>query len=207
MLENIFPYIGFISVAFWALSAIALRSGIARKDNALAGASVVALVTLLISTTPIGGLSFGSIVLSFIPVFSVGSILLAIVMSLKLWRGPVKDPLSSREWTVFLLAGSAYSLVLVLAALGILPFDLYAAGYGNKGLIAFHALCAIALALRGSPLTWWPVAACVLWLAGAVPSGNIHDLLTDVFFLAACMALLIKRLPIGLQSLRKPRSV
>ena len=202
MLENIFPYIGFFCMAFWALSALALRTGLLKKrDRSLSGAAGVAAATLVLCLVPIGGLTPAGLILSFIPVFSVGSILLAALMSMRLWgKG---DPLGQKEWFVFLLAGAIYGLVLVMSALGIFSFDLYSAGYGQRWFIVLLALCAACLAIWGSTLVWWPVAACALWLAGAVASANLHDLLTDVFFLAACTWLLANRL----LDLRKSGSV
>lgn len=201
MLSTVFPYIGFFCIAFWALSAIALRTGLASRQQALAGAAGVAAASLVIGLVPIGGLTLAGLILSFIPSFSVGSILLAVLMCMRLWGG--QDPLNSREWTVFVVAGAIYGLVLVLSALGIFSFDLYAAGYGQRWFIALLALGAGGLAIWGSALAWWPVAACALWLAGAVASANLHDLLTDVFFLAACIWLLLNRL----LDLRKSGSV
>ena len=201
MLSTVFPYIGFFCIAFWALSAMALRTGALKQENALSGAAGVAAASLVIGLVPIGGLSLAGLILSFIPVFSVGSILLAIIMSMRLWvKG---DPLGQKEWFVFLLAGSIYGLVLVLSALGIFSFDLYAAGYGQRWFIVLLALGAACLAIWGSTLAWWPVAACALWLAGAAASANLHDLLTDVFFLAAACWMLLNRL----LDLRKPGSV
>ena len=201
MVSTVFPYIGTLVMAFWALSALALRAGVLTRDRALSGAAMIGAASVVICLVPLGGLTPAGLILSFIPVFSVGSILLAVLMSMLLWGGT--SPFSERQWFVFLLAGAIYGLVLVLSALGIFSFDLYAAGYGQKWFIGLLALGAGGLAIWGSTLAWWPVAACALWMAGAVPSGNLHDLLTDVFFLGACIWLLANRL----LDLRKSGSV
>ena len=136
--------------------------------------------------------------------FSSGSLFIAIIFLIRIYSG--KDPLSQREWLLLLGAGGVYTLVLMFSALGLLPFDLYALGYGGYGqrwFIALLALCAGGLAMWGSVLAWWLIAACALWLAGAVPSGNINDTLTDVFFLVLCLVILARKLP----GLRKPGSV
>ena len=89
----------------------------------------------------------------------------------------------------------------MVSALGILPFDLYSAGYGEIWFLGLLALSAVALALWGSVLTWWLIAAPALWWIEAVPSGNINDTLTDVFFLVLCLVLLTRKL----LGLRKPK--
>ncbi len=201
MVSTLYPHMGFLLIMFWALSSLAHRFGIVRQGNKGISAAAILAVSLFLSFTPIAGLSFSGFVLSFIPVFSSGSLFIAAMFIIKLYKG--RDPIKEREWTVLLIAGGLYTLTLLLSALGILPFDLYSAGYGQRWFLGLLALTAGALALWGWVLTWWLIAAQALWWIEAVPSGNINDTLTDVFFLVLCLVLLFRKL----LGLRKPKGV
>ncbi|KKM47167.1 hypothetical protein LCGC14_1558960, partial [marine sediment metagenome] len=197
-------HMGFLLIVFWALSAMALRARLVREGRYGLSASVILSVSIIVSFVPLWGLSLSGFVLSFIPVFSSGSLFIAIILLTRLWSG--KDPLNNNEWLILLIAGGSYTLVLMVSALGLIPYDLYAAGYGDKWFIGLLALGASALALWGSVLAWWLLATPALWWMEAVPGGNINDTLTDVFFLVLCLVLLVKRLLAGkLAALRKPR--
>lgn len=192
MASTLYPHMGFLLIMFWALSALAHRFEIVRQGKKGISAAAILAVSLSLSFTPIAGLSFSGLVLSFIPVFSSGSLFIATMFIIKLYKG--RAPIKEREWTVLLIAGGLYTLTLLLSALGILPFDLYSAGYGQRWFMGLLALTAGALALWGSMLTWWLIAAQALWWIEAVPSGNINDTLTDVFFLVLCLVLLTRKL-------------
>ncbi len=201
MASTLYPHMGFLLVMFWALSALAHRLEIVRQGKKGISAAAILAVSFSLSFTPIAGLSFSGFVLSFIPVFSSGSLFIATMFLIKLYKG--RNPIKEREWTVLIMAGGLYTLTLMVSALGILPFDLYSAGYGEIWFLGLLALSAGALALWGSVLTWWLIAAPALWWIEAVPSGNINDTLTDFFFLVLCLVLLTRKL----LGLRKPKGV
>ncbi len=204
MASSIYPHMGFLVIVFWALSAMALRAGLVREGKKGLSASVIFAISVALSFIPVSGLNLSGFVLSFIPVFSSGSLFIAAMMLTRLWSG--KDPLNNNEWLILLIAGGSYTLVLMVSALGLIPYDLYAAGYGDKWFIGLLALGASALALWGSVLAWWLLATPALWWMEAVPGGNINDTLTDVLFLVLCLVILVNRLLAGkLAGLRKPR--
>ena len=197
---------GFLLIIFWTLSAMAHRAGLVREGEKGLSATVIFAISVALSFIPVSGLTLSGFVLSFIPEFSSGSLFIAVMFLIRLWSG--KDPLNNNEWLVLLIAGGTYTLVLMASALGLIPYDLYAAGYGDKWLVALLALGASALALWGSVLAWWLLAAPALWWMEAVPGGNLNDTLTDVFFLVLCLVLLVNRLLARkLPGLRKPRDV
>ncbi len=198
MASCIYPHMGFLIIVFWALSALAHRAALVREGNLGLSACVIFAISALLSFIPISGLTLSGFVLSFIPGFSSGSLFIAIMFLIRLWSG--KDPLKEREWFLLLITGGAYTLLLMASALGLIPYDLYAAGYGNSWFIALLALGASALAMWGSVLTWWLLATPALWWMEAVPGGNINDTLTDVFFLVLCLVILTQKL----LGLRKP---
>ncbi len=206
MASSIYPHMGFLLIIFWTLSAMAHRAGLVREGEKGLSATVIFAISVALSFIPVSGLTLSGFVLSFIPEFSSGSLFIAVMFLIRLWSG--KDPLNNNEWLVLLIAGGTYTLVLMASALGLIPYDLYAAGYGDKWLVALLALGASALALWGSVLAWWLLAAPALWWMEAVPGGNLNDTLTDVFFLVLCLVLLVNRLLARkLPGLRKPRDV
>ena len=192
MASELYPYTGFLVMMFWALLELAHRFEIVREANKIVTFCITLAVSVALSFTPLNGISLSAFVLSFIPVFSSASLFVAIIFIIKLYSG--KDPIKEREWSLLLIAGGGYTLVLMLSALGLIPFDLYSAGYGDIWFMGFLALSTLALALRSSQLTWWLLAAPALWWIEAVPSGNINDALTDVCFLVLCIVIFTRRL-------------
>lgn len=193
-ISSLFPHLGSFMLAFWAISALALRYCLVRRQGGpgnMGGIVAVGTISAIACFTPLkGGLSLSNYFLSFVPWVSAGTLFLVTTSLLALWRK--KDPLTPKERLALQWTGLTYGLLLLLSALGFMPWDLYAAGYGQSWLMAALFTATVATAASGSTLALWPIAAAALWLAGALPSGNIHDCLTDALLPMLCAARIIK---------------
>lgn len=188
MVREALLHIGPWLMVIWFLSAIFKRYA---GKKPIKKAIALALAATVISFTPLGQLSLAEYILSFLPSFSGGSIFIFILLIARNLFN--KNLLYDREETYFLIAGAGYTSILTLSSLGILPFDLYSYGYGDTWVIALLLFIAVFLIIAGSNIIWWVIVAQALWVFSIIPSGNLHDALTDFVFLIACVSMLALR--------------
>ncbi len=173
----------------WLLAAVVSRAapGYARKTWVKV---LVPALAAVITLVPLGGLSLADYLLSLNPNFSMGSLALVVVL---LWPNLFGRPLlSPRQLFRFCLWNVIVSLVLFSSCLGILPYDLYAQGYGFSPWFAVMALITLIAVGLGSPLSIIFIAYIATFDLHLLPSPNFFDCITDGFlFLASIVVLLL----------------
>ncbi len=77
--------------------------------------------------------------------------------------------------------------------LGLVPYDLYALGYGFSPWFVFMAIITLLLVWAGNPLSLIFLAAIAAFNLKLLPSGNFFDYLTDGFLLILSVGVLVSR--------------
>jgi hypothetical protein len=162
------------------------RAGIKRKKW---HSAFILMVSACLAFIPFSGLSLAEYLLSFNPNFSIGSLALIIVLLIPyFFNRPIiedKNLLSYCFWNIGL------SLVVFFSYLGLVPFDLYALGYGFSSWFIFMAAVTLLLVWSGNPLSLVFLASIAAFNLKVLPSGNFFDYLTDGFLLILSVGVLV----------------
>ena len=164
---------------------------------------VVLVSSAFIALLPVQGLSLADYLLSLNPNFSIGS--LALVVAL-LWPKFIGQPLlSDRHLKIFCLWNVVVSLALFSSYLGLLPYDLYALGYGFSPWFVVMALLTVVAVWCCYPLAIMGIACLAAFNLRLLPSPNLWDCITDGFLLLMSLGLLIMPWKRGERSLNAGR--
>jgi hypothetical protein len=175
-----------VLIAAWSVAWLLCRAGIAKEGKR--SARLAALVAASAALIPIRGLSLSDLALSANPVFSVGSTALFLALLWKLTTG--RRLLLKRDMILFSAWNLALSIPLYSSALGFIGYDLYAPGYGSKGLFVFILAVTVVLAAYRSRLAYIFLAYIAAFDLGLLQSGNFFDYIIDgVLFLASLITL------------------
>jgi hypothetical protein len=83
------------------------------------------------------------------------------------------------------------SLGLFLSYLGLVPYDLYALGYGFSSWFVVMAAVTLLTVWWGNPLSLIFLASIAAFNLELLPSGNFFDYLTDGFLLVLSVGVLV----------------
>ena len=148
----------------------------------------VLLFAAILTLIPFTGLSLAEYLLSLNPNFSVGSLALAVVL---LWPKLFDKPLlSERYLAVFCLWNVLFSLGLFSSYLGMIPYDIYALGYGFSAVFLLMALITFIVIWKWPPLSYIFLAYIASFNLRLLPSPNFFDYITDGFLFLMSLGLL-----------------
>jgi hypothetical protein len=158
----------------------AIAAGVATAARVNRNAAVViTIAAAVIALIPIFPTSLAGIVLGTFDMLSTTTLVLQIVMIARTF-GLSLVPLSQKDWRLAFLAIAAAEVVLIPSAMGVLPFDAYAAGFGGALLPALLLLLLGVCYLQNSVLAPALIAAALLsWHLTLGESANLWDYLVD----------------------------
>jgi hypothetical protein len=149
---------------------------------------LVLIVAALITLVPIGGLSPADYILSLNPNFSIGSLALVVVLLWPKFTG--KPLLSDKNLWMFCLWNVVLSLFLFSSYLGLIPYDMYAAGYHFSPWFLIMAIVTLIAVWFWNPLSVIFIAHITAFNLKLLPSPNFFDYLTDGFLLLMSLGIL-----------------
>lgn len=153
------------------------------------GLRFLGIAVAVLALVPVGRLSFAQFILSFNPVFSVGS-LAGAAMAVRHLAG--FDPLlSRRETSIFVYVSLALSLLLQASYLGFISPDIYRMGYGYSIWFALTGALTVAMFWVRSRLAFIPLGALAAFNLRLLPSDNLFDYLVDVPLLLGCLIYIV----------------
>lgn len=148
----------------------------------------VLLFAAILTLIPFTGLSLAEYLLSLNPNFSVGSLALAVVL---LWPKLFDKPLlSSKNLYIFCLWNVLFPLGLFSSYLGMIPYDIYALGYGFSAVFLLMALITFIVIWKWPPLSYIFLAYIASFNLRLLPSPNFFDYITDGFLFLMSLGLL-----------------
>jgi uncharacterized membrane protein len=150
---------------------------------------LVLAVSAVITLTPIGDLSLADYLLSLNPNFSIGSLVLLVVL---LWQKFMGKPLlSDKNLWMFCLLNVVLSFVLFSSYLGFITYDIYTCGYHFSLWFIIIALITLIAVWSWNPLSVIFMAYITAFDLQLLPSANFFDYLTDGFLLLMSLGILI----------------
>lgn len=155
------------------------------------GLLLLGIAVALLSVIPAGRLSLAQFILSFNPVFSIGT-LAGAGMFMRHLSGC--DPILSRlETSAFVYLSLTLSVLLQASYLGFISPDIYKMGYGYSIWFVLIGALTVAMFRAHSRLAFIPFAALAAFNLRLLPSDNLFDYLVDVPLLAGCLIYLALR--------------
>jgi hypothetical protein len=161
-------------------------------------ALILFLVSVLIASFPVKGLPLGRWLYSFNANFSIT---LTALLFCRVWQKAMEIKLFrpidfQAAWIFSAITG----LVLYPMALGMGPFDPYAAGWGFSWLSVTILMITIILAFLKNRFALVLLLAVLAWNLRLLESRNLWDYLTDPFLTIFSLVMVTMR---GIESLRK----
>jgi hypothetical protein len=149
---------------------------------------LVLALSALITLTPVGGLTLAEYILSLNPNFSIGSLVLVVVL---LWPKIIGKPLLSdiNLW-MFCLWNIVLSFILFSSYLGLIPYDIYAFGYHFSLWFIIMSIITLLSVWFWNPLSVIFIACIAAFDLKLLPSANLFDYLTDGFLLLMSLGIL-----------------
>lgn len=149
---------------------------------------IVLGLAAIVALVPFSDLSLAEYLLSLNPNFSIGSVALVGVLLVPKLTG--RHLISEKNLRIFCLWNVGLSVVLFSSYLGLLPFDLYALGYGFSPWFVVMAIITLAAVWVWSPLVVIFLSYIAAFNLGLLPSPNFFDYITDGFLLILSLWLL-----------------
>ncbi len=149
----------------------------------------VLIVSACLTFIPLCGLSLAEYLLSINPNFSIGSLALVAIILIPYFID--RQILEEKYLISFCLWNLGLSLGLFSSYLGVVPYDLYALGYGFSSWFVFMAAVTLFLIWSGNPLSLIFLAYITAFNLKLLPSGNLFDYLTDGFLLILSVGVLV----------------
>lgn len=162
----------------WLIFRVASLSTLLQTTSWLKKLAALVL-SAFITFYPFTGLSLAEYLLSLNPNYSVGSLVLVIIL---LWPQIAgKSLVSDRYLRDFCLWNVVVSLFLYLSYLGFIGYDIYALGYTFSFWFLIMALITIILIWRQHTLSYICLAYIIAFNLKILPSNNFFDYITDGF--------------------------
>ncbi len=187
IIDIFFEYICPVLIVLWIVSGFARLAGVkASSGSAIKG--LLLLFSLAIALYPVRGLSVSDYILSINPNFSIGSmVLLLIIVNKRMFN---KDLLSHKDLVTFSIWNIFIYFIVLIPALGFTGLDIYASGYGFSLLFVAMAVVTICLIYIKSPLSYIFIAYIVTFNLNLLASENLLDYITDGTLLFISLAVL-----------------
>jgi hypothetical protein len=164
---------------------------------------MIPVVSALLTFLPIRGLSLAQYLLSFNPVYSIGTTVLLVMLLIEYVLG--KELLSSRDMVWFALWNIGISLPLYASALGFIDADLYSHGYGFSVVFLMTAIMSALLFTARIRLSYIFISSLAAFDLKVLFSYNFFDYLTDGVLFVISLGILVNHGSTLLMSLLRER--
>ncbi|UCG77368.1 MAG: hypothetical protein JSV21_07200 [Nitrospirota bacterium] len=186
MIKELFVYIAPVLITALCLDLAISRTSI-REHGRYIRCAAMLIASMVISLVPVGGLSLSQLILSFNPVFSIGSI--SLLMAILAGRVTGRRLLEDKDLLLLSTWNICLALFLYLSYLNFIDIDLYYMGYGSAIPVTLTSLFTVVLIIFRSPVSWIFISCIAAYDLRLLPSGNFFDYIVDVPLFAASLVI------------------